>query len=90
MIDDYVPVFACAGIKLYGCVSSEGNQLVEACEYNLLFVNVYHTLQTVQGGKLLQYAELNFNSLESFCSKTSVLNSQSLAYCTGYFSGKVL
>ena len=23
-IDDYVPIFACVGIKLYGCVSSEG------------------------------------------------------------------
>ena len=27
-IDDYVPVFACVGIKLYGCVFSEGDKLV--------------------------------------------------------------
>ena len=23
-IDNWVPIFACVGIKLYGCVSSEG------------------------------------------------------------------
>ena len=26
-IDDYVPIFACIGIKLYGCASSEGSYI---------------------------------------------------------------
>ena len=30
-IDDFVPIFACLGIKLYGCVSSKGNAVRAFC-----------------------------------------------------------
>ena len=45
-----------------------------------VYVSVYHILKIVQGGKLLQYAELNCNSLENFHGWTLVLCSHSLLH----------
>ena len=49
--------------------------------------NSYHILQIVQGGKVLRYGKLSCNSLEN---SWMVWSCMAKAYCTGYFTRKVL